>query len=49
MLVLALSLPPLVRMRPSGRFVVPVQNMSWPVLDTSVSVAVSVAGSKSVV
>src|SRR5687767_4516845 len=47
MLVFAPFDPPFTRIRPSGRFVVPGQNMSCPVFETSVSVAVRVAGSNS--
>jgi hypothetical protein len=45
MLVLLLLLPPLTRIRPSGSMLVPGQNMSWPVMLTSSSVASPVAGS----
>jgi len=46
MLVSAALAPPLTRIRPSASVVMPGQNMSWPVLDTSRSVEVDVAGSK---
>ena len=45
-LVFALSVPPLMRSVPSGRFDVPVQNMLWPVCETSNEVAVSADESK---
>jgi len=43
MLVLPLDRPPFTRMRPSGRLLVPGQNMSWPVSLTRRSVIVPVA------
>ena len=48
-LVLLLDRPPLTRMRPSGRLLVPGQNMSWPVSETSLSVTPPVLGSNSAV
>ena len=45
MLVLGLLLPPLTRMRPSGRFAVPGQNMSSPVLVTTIELELPLAGS----
>src|SRR3954447_7926005 len=45
MLVLGLLLPPLTRIRPSGRFAVPGQNMSSPVLVTKIELELPLAGS----
>ena len=45
MLVLGLLLPPLTRIRPSGRFAVPGQNMSSPVSVTRIELELPLAGS----
>ena len=45
MLVFELLLPPLTSTRPSGRFAVPGQNMSSPVLVTRMLLEMPVAGS----